>query len=257
MWCGQRLCSMPRVLGTTQYVQRSLQPWITFTQAVTSESRRATAGCTPSAARSRLRPPCCDAWGRRHPHALLPVPAVTRRLCCQACAARTQPGRQRHTCDVLQELGRLGGNHLRALVHPLQQGCDPAGEVGLTAAPAAHALQRLGSRHFAALWHEWQLSKLQDTGPGGHLLSQSTGEQRAKPGVQRGALVGVLGPHHQVQLWHASQQGGPLLLRHTASDHQLDVCAALALALRLRHAWCEPGASSTGPLPAGTLAASS
>lgn len=40
MCSGRRLCSRPRVLGTTQYVHFSLQPWITLTQAVRSESRR-------------------------------------------------------------------------------------------------------------------------------------------------------------------------------------------------------------------------
>ena len=31
MASGARLCSTPRVLGTTQYVQRSLHPWMTLT----------------------------------------------------------------------------------------------------------------------------------------------------------------------------------------------------------------------------------
>lgn len=43
MASGARLCSTPRVLGTTQYVQRSLQPWMTLTQALSALSRRGTA----------------------------------------------------------------------------------------------------------------------------------------------------------------------------------------------------------------------
>ena len=46
--------------------------------------------------------------------------------------------------------------------------------------------------------------------------------------------VGMLRPKHKVQLWHTPQQLRPLLLGHTASNHQLQVSHVLAFPLSLQ-----------------------
>ena len=180
MWWGHRDCSMPRVLGTTQYVQRSLQPWITFTQAVTSESRRATAciGIQLTAAAAAQHRQTSRIWidTQQMREVWMNISAAYPRRGAFSQGSLRVIGLTSH---VFKQLCGLSGHHLGALVHPFQQRCNPAQEQA-SAAAGAGSQQSLPSKRLVGVL-------------GLHARSRYA-PQPLQAGWRMPANVGMLGP---------------------------------------------------------------
>ncbi len=161
MASGARLCSAPRVLGTTQYVQRSLQPWMTLTQALSAESRRGTAmssgmstGSTattwaPRSTCSSSSPilRALNTWQmRRARPSLLPLlPCATGRMSIARAAAPSPDPARAPAAPVAPSLPLLSRPALRgalresrAALPPLLSGAAGCSAAGTRAGGALH-----------------------------------------------------------------------------------------------------------------------